>query len=658
MKRLNFTLLFAVLSPTLFSQTVPPPHAPHGGEVVFLDNYIVTVTPSARAQAELAQATTVLTGHALALRQQSSLGETLAFQPGISSTSFGPGASRPVIRGIGGERVRILENGAGSFDVAGLSPDHATSIEPLFAERIEIVRGPSALLFGSSAAGGVVNVIDGRIPMERPDGRTSGATELRGGSAADELAAVLRIRGGEGAFAWRAGAFTRDAGDVRIPSAAGVGHDGRLPNSFVTAKGGFAGATRFWDNGRAGAAVTTYATRYGAPGDEPVSIDLERRRLDIRAAAKPSNGWIDAAELDLAFSDYEHTEFEDGEIEAVFHQDSFEARLALPFSRRSGASGALGVQYHHTDLIVEGDHAFLPPSRTTGTAAFLHESHTVGAFILEAGARVEHQAIRPDLSGIAQRTDTTASGSAGIVWMWNEMWSLAASAARTTRPPTAKELFADGEHHAMGIYVIGSPDLLPEKGDSLELTLRKRRGLFSGAATVFSNRIDRFIFLSPTGEIDHGLPVFAHEQAPARFHGFEIETIVHLHGTAERGLDLKLGADSVRAVRRPDGEPLPGIPPNRLLAGLRYNNDTWTAGVDAVRASDQRRVATYETETDGYTLLGADLGWHLRAAGLDWRIILRGSNLLDRVARNHVSLLKDIAPLPGRSINVSVRAAF
>ena len=652
MKRIFPSLL--LLAPSLHAQIHPSVHEAHAGEIVFLENYVVSATPSARAQAELAQATTVLAGHALATRLQPTLGDTLAFQPGISAASHGPGASRPVIRGIGGERVRILENGSGSFDAAGLSPDHATSVEPLFAERIEIVRGPAALMFGSAASGGVVNVIDARIPTREAERPLSLDAAARYRGATDGISGAIRAGGGADGLAWSTGITTRDARDLRVPDDAG----GRVDNSFVRTKGGFIGGARFWEGGRAGAAVTLYSTRYGVPGEEPVTIALDQRRVDVRAAAGPLDWWFDSVKADLSAANYEHTEFEDGEAGTVFTQEAVEARLELPWTRGDSVTGSLGVHLARTDLTAEGDEAYVPPSRTSTAALFAYESHRVGSLLLEVGARVERQDIKPGISGLRRRDDTVVSASAGAIWNIDDTWSLAASAMRTTRPPNATELFANGPHVATGGYEIGASDLLPERGDSFEVTLRKRQGWFEGAATVFENRIERFIFRSPTGDIEDDLPVFAYRQADARYHGLEVETVVHLHESETGGLDLKLGADAVRAVRRSDREPLPNIPPARLLAGLRFASGAWLGGVDLVRSAAQRRVAEYETETSGYTLVGADIAWRRRIGLVDWEIILRADNLADRVARNHVSLLKDIVPLAGRDISVSVHLTF
>lgn len=692
----------ALSAPAQTRPAAPPADAAVHEEPISLEQLIVTGSAFAKAQADLAQSTAALAGRALALQQSNSLGETLAGETGVAATYFGPGASRPVIRGLGGDRVRVLENGLGTFDVSNVSPDHAVSTEPLFVERIEVVRGPATLFYGNAAIGGVVNTIDGRIPAEPANAPLAGELAARFGGAADEHAGALKLRGGDGAFAWQARVFRREAGDTAIPGANFHEHAGEenagpaahlvrgfIPNTSLTGDGRSFGATWFGRAVRVGAAFTGYDTNYGVPpgahehadgasessaatrsrtalraaaldepDDEFVRIGLRQRRADFSAETAGPLGVFTRAKLEAGVADYEHTEFEGAAAGTQFRQKSREARLELPHESAGDLTGALGFQYQFSDLAAAGDEAFLPPVRTTNRAAFVSEEKPVGRVTLQGGARIERLRVEPD--GFAARRFTPVSLSLGAVWAIDAQWGLAVSAARTQRAPNATELFADGPHAGTGAFERGDAALGVERARSLEVSLRRRAGFVTGAASVFTNRFANYVFEEATGTEEDGLPVYRFVARAAKFEGCEIETWWHLHGHAGAGLDLKLAADAVRATERASGEPLPRIPARRVLGALRYAHGPWVAGVDVARTFAQDRVAAAEETTGGYTLLGADMSWRF-AGGNEataWLVFLRGTNLTDAEARNHVSFLKDVAPLPGRGITAGVRATF
>ncbi|HYG61137.1 MAG TPA: TonB-dependent receptor plug domain-containing protein, partial [Thermoanaerobaculia bacterium] len=330
---------------------------------VHQDEILVTASPDARSRNEVAQPTSVLSGEELQRQLQPTLGETLNEQPGVTSTSFGMGASRPVIRGLGGDRIRVLESGLGSGDASTTSPDHAVSVDPLSAERIEVLRGPATLLYGSSAVGGVVNVIDNRIPDALPEEAVAGTVEVRGGSVADERGGAAALQGGFGRFAWSASFHTRETDDYDIPGFAesealrraeeeeGEEHEqatGRLPNSATDSEGGSLGASWIGDGGFLGVSVTGFDSLYGIPGghehhheegeeheeeeegEEPgVRVDLTQRRYDLRGGVTRPFAFFRGANVRFGVSDYEHQELEGEEVGTLFTSDSREGRVEL-----------------------------------------------------------------------------------------------------------------------------------------------------------------------------------------------------------------------------------------------------------------------------------------------------------------------------------------
>ncbi len=699
------TLLTAALAAAGPSAHGAAPRQAINAEPIILENFVVTASPLSRSQADLAQSTAVLSGQALAAQQRGTLGATLTNEVGLSATDFGPGASRPVIRGIGGDRVRVLENGVGTLDVSNISPDHGIGLEPLLADRIEVVRGPATLRYGSAAIGGVVNVLDSRVPVERAAAALAGRAEARFNSADEERAGALRLTGGQRDFAWQASVFRRATADLRIPGPnlhehAGTEHegegasdhdhegpvavDGHIPNTALDSDGWSAGGTWFWRTGFLGAAFTSYNTFFGIPPgghvhehEEPeaehheeeadhheadaelVHSDLQQRRLDLRGAITEPFGPFARAELSFAFADYTHTELEGEAVGTRFDQTGREGRLEFAQQPFGDLTGALGAQYQFTELEAHGDEAYLPTVKTTNWAGFAFEELVTGPVAWQAGARYEHQRLAPVAgSGFAARSFEGLSGSLGAVWSLADNWGLAASFARTERLPSATELFADGPHAATAAYELGDPTLGKERATSVELSLRRRTGLVTGVVTVFRSQFDGYIFEQATGATADGLPVYAFVDCDARFQGGELETWWHLHEGQAHALDLRLAADWVRATQLDADQPLPRIPPHRFLAGLHYRGGACTTAIDVTRAGAQRRTAPGEEATDGYTLLSAEVGYRFTVGRAEYLVFLRGTNLADAEARNHVSFLKEYAPLAGRSLTAGVRLTF
>ncbi len=692
--------------------------------VAHSDEIVVTTTAFDRSQLDVAVPSTVLTGDDLQASLQGTLGETLAGEAGVNSTFFGPGASRPVVRGLGGDRVRMLESGVDVGDASSVSPDHNVSTEPAHAQRIEVLRGPATLLYGSSAIGGVVNVIDGLIPSVQGEAEFGGHVDLRLGSVNDESSLSASVGGAAGDWGWHLQGLRRDTDDYDIPGFAEVegldeDHDeehhdeehgeehegeeeheeeheeeeafGTVPNTFTETTSLGLGFSRFFDNGFVGFSVSSYDSDYGVPGghghgeehghegeeeehegeeehdddeehhDEEeeggVTIDMQRLRFDARAEVATDFAIFSGWRARLGVVDYEHDEVEpSGEIGTTFFNDSFEGRFELIQKGHDGHSGSWGLQLRQRELEAVGEEAFIPRNESTNLAIFTFQEFDRGRFIHQLGARFESQDSEADLQ--RDRSFSGFSASAGTVWKFAEGWALAGSLARSVKFPGGEELYSNGPHFATQAFEVGNLDLDEETSVGLDLSLRRTEGRVTGELTAFRNDFSDYIFQEFTGAEEDGLPELAYTQADADFSGFELEVDVELLERGHNHLGLELLADSVRAELADPDTPLPRIPADRLGIGLHFENDRWNARLDAMNVDDQSRLAPRETPTEGYTLVNASVGYRFFTSGAVYDLLLRGRNLTDEDARNHVSFLKDRVPLPGRDLSLSLRMTF
>lgn len=675
----------AVAAGAVAEVTLTPDLTVHREEIV------VTASPELRSTYEIAQPTSVLSGEDLDRQLQPTLGETLSREPGVTSTFFGQGASRPVIRGLGGDRIRVLEGGVGVGDASTTSPDHAVSVDPLSAERIEVLRGPATLLYGSSAVGGVVNVIDNRIPESLPEGKIGGTIELRGGSAADERGGVASLTGALGRLAWHADYLRRETDDYEIPGFAesralreeeeGEGHEGEeevfgvLPNSATETDSGSLGLSWIGEGGFLGVAVQDFDTLYGIPGghhhheggegeepeeeeEAPVRVDLAQRRYDLRGGISRPFGIFRGANLRFGTTDYEHRELEGPETGTIFKNDSWEGRLEFLQRPLGSLSGSFGLQALSRDFEAIGEEAFVPPTQTDSWAAFTFQEIARDDWRFQLGARFESQDVSAETEGSNDRSFDGLSGSFGVVRLFGEDYSLGLSIARSTKLPNAEELFSNGPHIATNAFEIGDPNLEKETSLGADLTLRKISGRLTGEVTLFASRFDDYIFEQSTDEEEDGLPVFRYVQRDAEFRGAELTGVYQLYHGEPHHVDFEFGADFVRAELRDTGEPLPRIPPRRYRLGFHYRGERLSGIVEGLRVDEQDRVARFERPTEGYTLVSASVGYRFFTASAIYDLLLRGTNLTDEEARNHVSFLKDLVPMPGRDVSLSLRVTF
>jgi iron complex outermembrane receptor protein len=602
----------------------------------------------------------VLSGPRLERRTGPNLGALLDGEPGVAATQFSPGASRPLVRGLGGDRIRVLEGGIGTLDASSTSPDHAVAGEALTVRSVEVVRGPAALRFGSTAVGGAVNVRDGRIadPSVAEGVRCLGS--FRASTVDDGSAGALEVEGRRGGWGWHGGGWARQSQDYDIPGFAKTaaqraadgddGPHGTVPSTWTHTLGGTVGLSRFFPRAWVGASYSALEHDYGVPSleEEPIHIELRNRRFDGRGQWRPCGGCIESVDFALGVVDYEHTEFEEDEAGTVFRNDGWEGRLEATHCCVAGWTGAIGLDAGFSDFRAIGDEAFVPPSETWTGALYLIEERPLSTRTrLHAGARVQVDRVE----GPETETFVPVSGSLGLVHRLGRDTSLSGSASYTQRAPTATELFADGPHVATQQFEIGDPDLGIEQALSFDLALRHDSCRFSGEATVFYNRYFDFIDLIPTGGVTDGLPEYEFRAVDADFVGGELRASWHALVGARRALDLELLADVVRGENRSLSEPLPRIPPVRVGVGLIGRFGRVRADASLLHAFEQDQVADFERTTDAYTLLEAGVRVDLPAPLRGVRVEVRGTNLLDEEARVHPSPLKEFVPLPGRSFH-------
>jgi len=664
----------------------PPPdyHAPEEQNVV--------VTGFLRNRNDVLAGTSVVAGDELTRDLRPTIGETLARQPGVSATSFGPSASRPVLRGFQGERVRVLTDGIGSLDASNTSVDHAVAINPLTADRIEVLRGPAALLFGSSAIGGVVNVIDARIPRRIPEEAVHAEGILTYGSAADERSAnaAVDIPLGSNFVLHFDGNYSRSddleiggfvlTRALREQAAASGDPDiavlaelrGRLPNTDARTSDIATGAAWIDGENNVGFSVNRYDSLYGVPirysldpavEAEGPHIDIRQTRVDARAEIDTGSGFLASVRFRGGYSDYRHFEIEDtGDIATTFLNEGWEGRLEARQSTRNGWGGGSGVQYFQRDFAAIGEEKFLPANLTRQFGLFTLQTLDRGAFKAEAGLRYERSSVRADADADLGNPDLRRSfdavtASAGASYAVAPHWRIGLNAVRSERAPSAEELFANGPHAGTQSFEVGDPDLDIEKSWGLEATLRHTGDEFTFGASLFHGWFDGYIYESPTGAIADDLPVFRYFQDDARYFGIEIEASARVAEIGGFAINLDGVADYVRATIDGAG-PAPRIPPLRLLGGVEAQSDRLNGRVEVEWVSDQDRIAAFETPTDGYTMVNASLAFHPFGDDNGSSIILSANNIFDVDARRHASFLKDYAPLPGRDIRISARLTF
>ncbi len=714
---MRFTYLFAPIaliagpSPAQPAQSAPPEERPllqdsrdhhegEGSDIVITGRFVRNL--------DILAGTSVLSGADLVRDIRPQIGDTLARLPGVSATSFSPGASRPVLRGFQGERVRVLTDGIGSIDVSNTSADHAVTIDPLTAERIEVLHGPAVLLYGSQAIGGAVNVLDKRIPRTVPDESFHFHGIGAYGSAADEhgIGGALDVPLGSGGLVFHVDGSYRKTDDLAVggfvlspelraeqseiaAEEAAEGHAeeaaealalaglrGKIPNSATEQKTAGAGLALIREGGSLGISLSWFDSSYGVPsrpgaahahgeegeegeaaeGEAPVTIGLEQIRADLRGEINVGGGFLDKIRTRLAYADYQHIEFEGDEVGTVFNNEGLEGRLELVQKTRGGWSGTSGLQFFSRDFEAIGAEAFLPPNETNQIGIFTVQEFDLGKFGIEAAGRFERTDVGSASIGI-DRDFSAYSIAFGASRELSPRVKIGGNVSRSERAPSAEELFSNGPHIATQAFEVGDPDLASEKSWGAEAYLRAQTPHWRASLTVFANWFDDYIFEAETGEEEEGLPVFQYFQRDARYYGFEAEASATLFRAGGFRFVGDLVGDYVRATIKESG-PVPRIPPLRLLGGLEAQSDRFDGRIEAEWVADQDRIAAFENPTDGHTLVNASLAWHPYGKRRQTTVILSANNIFDVDARRHASFTKDFVPLAGRDFRLSARISF
>lgn len=666
------------------SPTASPP-AEADDSHLHVDEVIVTASPLRRTADELVQPVVVLGGEDLDRLRRGTLGETLESQPGVSTTDFGAGAGRPVIRGMAGPRVEMLENGMSAMDVSDLSPDHAVTISPAQARQVEILKGPATLLYGNGASGGVVNVDNGRLPIKRIEG-LHGALDAAYGSNGDEGSVSGEANYGNGPHLLHLDLGWREAQDYDIPGAAGVDGSGSrdtLANSELRAKSGAGSYSYISEAGDVfGISGSRFETTYGLPVEEMAFIDMKQTRFDAQALLMKPFAGFDSLKLRLGSSDYTHTEFEaPHEPGTVFNNEQYQGRIEAVHTPIAGFHGVIGTQLNWRDFSARGEEAYVPAVVSRQAGVFFLEEKPYSLGKLEFGARIERSTNTPH-DGYPDRDFTPLSVSLGSSFDIGEDSHLKLYASRSERAPTPEELYAFGPHAATATFERGHVDARKEVANNIELGFDHHAGPWTFDGSVYYNRINRYLYAA---EVDQGLNadgsgvgtsdgsadlvdeegtfsddgellLIDYRQANARLYGFEAEARYAVPMTGPVQLYLRAFGDRVWA-ELVNGDPLPRIPPLRYGFGIDAHYRAFGGSLDLTRVAKRSDLAALETPTSAYTLLNAELDYRISGDEDDGSVslYLRGRNLLDEDIRRATSFVKDAAPAPGRALFVGLR---
>ncbi len=690
----------------------------------------VHATPMHLSVMESATPVSVLSGETLRRQQAATLGDTLEKLPGVQSNFHGNVASTPIIRGLSGPRVLITQNGLDVSDVSRVGPDHAVASEASTAKQIEVLRGPATLFFGSGAIGGVVNVVDQRVPTST---ETRGEFVLETQTVNDQKLGTFNVTTGVDNIAFYADGFYRDSNDYETPVAPDIDDpDGAhvVENSNEESNGFTLGTSYLFDQGYVGVAVERFEREYGVPGhshggDTSVFADLEQTKYQLLGEYNFTNDFLQSVHFRAGYTDYEHAEVEGGLVGTTFSNETEELRVDLLHKPMAGWRGGISLHYKGSDVFAQGEEAFTPPSEMEMFAVALMEERHFGDFLVQLGARAESvtldasSVLLPELDAhehddehdhdehahdehehegsefvrqfAVDQEITPISLSAGVVYTINESYNVGVSLSRSERAPSASELLSFGPHIGTRTYEIGALFDLSEEGEfvlsqtaidletanNIDLTFRKTQGDVGFVFNAFYNQVDNYYFQEETGlfaesghdhahdeeghdeeehsEDEHSdeLPVYLFGSADAVLHGFELQVAWQ----TTDNLKLDFFADYVKA-RLKDGGALPRTSPMRVGSHVAYTLDNFRADLDITYFAKQDDISTFETETDGYTLVDASITYDIPLGDIDLSVYLSGENLTDEEARVHTSFLKDIAPRPGRNFAFGVRGYF
>ena len=679
---------------------------------------------------EMISPVSVLSGDELKNKSKATLGETLKGLPGVNASYFGPVSSSPIIRGLDGPRVKITQNGLDASDASRIGPDHATSSDSLAAEQIEVLRGPSTLLYGSGAIGGVVNVVDKRIPTSNLDDLT-GAAEYSHDTVSNSNTVAAKLETGNDGFNFHFDGTKRSGDDYETPTFNITDEDGdvethnSVENTFIDSDTFNVGTSYVGDHLTVGFSYGSIETDYGIPGhehhdhdhegeteeehdehadeeeEESVYAHLEQDRWQGLISYALDNNWIENINLRVGYTDYKHSEIEDGEIGTTFKNETTEARLNVEH-KLAQWHGMMGYHYSESDYDAIGEEAFTPASVTTTHALYLLEEREFGDVTLELGARIEDYEITSTITDSEHAHDhdeeedhdegeeesiaysesfTNVSASAGAIWQYTPGQSVALSLSHSERAPLSAELLSNGLHIATGTYELGlgyhiednevhfePEDIKQEKSTNLDFSFRRFSGDFGYTVNFFYNDIKNFYYQQNTGLVydeedglesaigahDDAVAVYQFASKDAELYGVEFD----VHYQIDPNAMVKVFGDSTRAKLKDDEGNLPRIPANKLGSELQYNVGDLQLTLTGTHYFEQDNISAYETKTDGYTIVDAQANYQLSLGAIDTQLYLNIDNITDELGFVHSSFIKDKAPLPGRNFRFGIRGYF
>ena len=663
-------------------------------EIYKLDDFYITSTGIKQYTSKSARPVTVLSGEELQKKMGTTIGDTLKNELGITSQSFGPGVGTPVIRGQSGPRVRVLQNSIGNNDVSSLSPDHANGVNPISAERIEVLRGPSTLLYGNGAIGGIVNVIDNRIPEQVPDKLLGGVVAQRYDSASDLTSSALKLDGGKDKFAFHLDGFYNDQNNTHIggqqidesaaratdPTLEGTpvlnNPNGVIPNSNARSRGGSAGASVIGDIGLVGAAINSLENNYGIPpngtGGDPIRVQMNQTKYDFKGQLNQPFALAKELRLKFGYTDYKHVELDNGEAATTFLNKTYESRLELEHQPLGIVKGVMGFQSVNSDFSALGAEALVPKSKIDSYGLFAVESFKIKDITYELGLRGEWQGISPETT-YSSVSYVPLSGSVSALWDITKQHQLSLGVTQSQRAPQIQELFSNGVHEATMSYEKGDVNLQKEISYNLDLGYKFNTSWMTSELNLFNNWVNDYIYQQQDYQVfneviedfqlicsDPGacVPVLQSAQANAIFRGFEAKTLFTIMQNHYGAVDLTLFGDYTRGTFEQGGN-VPRMPPLRYGFELSYEKNDVTTQARLTRGEAQNDAGENQSNTPGYLLLNLGAQYQLATFHQsEVQLFATGKNMLNENIRNSTSYLRNFAPDPGRSAEIGIRVSY
>jgi iron complex outermembrane receptor protein len=677
--------------------------------------HVIVTTAIHKTNAETALPITVINKDELRDQLSSSIGETLGSVPGISNASFGPSVGQPVIRGQQGPRVSVLQNGTNSADASNASADHAVSVEPILAESIEILRGPSTFLYGGGAIGGLVNVIDNRIPDTLPK-KLTGAIETRYGSVNDEKTTVIKVEGAISNIAFHLDGVQRDSNDLNIEGYAVngsaedelEGSNGFIGNSSANMDSYTLGASYIGEGGFIGIAINKLDNNYGIPlgshehhddhdqhadeggdddhdqhadeggdddhdqhadeggDDEGIRLALKQTRIDLRGGLSNPTHAISDIRWTLTHSDYQHQEIEgNGEVGTSFSNKGWEGRFELVHKEINGLLGAVGFQFEDSEFSAMGEEGFIPTTAINRIGIFLVEDFHTDSAIYEIAARIDHDKFDPT-GALKSKRYSSLSLSTSVMWEVGENWHLGTALSLAKRAPVTEELFSNSVsrpgdyiiHAATDSIELGNLDLEVEQSKNLDISFSYHRESLDAYLTLYYNNFDDYIFAENTGNLQDETAIYMYQQEDAKFYGLEFDTSIDIGQSLGGNIALQIFGDVVRGKLVNAGN-VPRMPPARIGGRINYDAEPFSAYISVLAANDQNRAGNFEQPTNGYTRWDAGINYvFAMSPDTEVGIFLKIKNITDEEIRESVSLLRDQAPAGGRSVEAGIRVHF